>query len=196
MIGTSTPEYVFIRACIAGIRAITPLSILYCVCIPFIPSRSRLPLWIGAWPIAETAFFFLFYLPGRWILQRPAVHPHPFPERDRKTLFNCCIEHVPDPEKYLTKWFKDAPLSEIKRENLKEFYRWAFLNTRIVDPSNEKELEEYVEKFEDYTGHKLEPGYGNAKAIRLTLDKVHMVHRPVAWYLVNSFSAPQNEHLV
>lgn len=34
MIGTSTLKYVFIRICITGLRAITPLSILYCVACP------------------------------------------------------------------------------------------------------------------------------------------------------------------
>jgi hypothetical protein len=47
------------------------------------------------------------------------------------------------------------------------------------------ELEEYVDKFEEYTGHKFEPGYSNAKSLRLTLDKVDMVHRPLVWYLVS-----------
>jgi hypothetical protein len=102
----------------------------------------------------------------------------------RKALFNQCAEHVPNPEHYLTKWFKDAPLSEIKRENLKEFYRWSFLDTGVANPRDDLELEEYVQKFEEYSGHKLEPGYGSARAIRLTLDKVDMVHRPLVWYLV------------
>jgi hypothetical protein len=194
MIGTSTPEYVFIRACIAGLRVITPLSILYCLycaCLPVIPSKSRLPLWIGVWPFVETVFFLLFYLPRRWILQRPAMYPQTFPQPMRKALFNQCVEHIPNPEHYLTKWFEDAPLSEIKRENLKEFYRWAFLNTGVANPTDELELEEYVQKFEEYTGHKLEPGYGKARAIRLTLDKVDMVHRPLVWYLVSPLHADE-----
>ena len=185
MIGTSISEYVFIRVCIAGLRVITPLSILYCICLPVISRRSRLPLWIGVWPIAETVFFLLFYLPRRWILQRPAMYPQTFPQPMRKALFNRCAEHVPNPEHYLTKWFKDAPLSEIRRENLKEFYRWSLLNTGVANPTDDLELEGYVQKFEEYTGHKLEPGYGKARPIRLTLDKVDMVHRPLAWYLVN-----------
>ena|SRR2546423_4322207 len=64
MIGTSTLEYVFIRTCITGLRTITPLSILYYVSRPFQP--HRLPLIIGAWFMAETAFYFLVYLPRRW----------------------------------------------------------------------------------------------------------------------------------
>jgi hypothetical protein len=185
MIGTSTLEYAFIRTCITGLRTITPLSILYCVSLLFLPRRP--PLIIGAWPMAETAFYFLVFLPRRWILQRPAVHPYPIPQLERKELFNRCIEHIPDPEQYLVKWFKDAPLLEIKRENVKEFYRWAFLNTGVFDPIDEVELEEYVKKFEECSGRKIEPGLGSAKCLRLTLDKVDMAHRSLAWYLVSPF---------
>ncbi|KAK2470050.1 hypothetical protein H9L39_18198 [Fusarium oxysporum f. sp. albedinis] len=32
-------------------------------------------------------------------------------------------------------------------------------------------------------GRKLEPGRGNAKCLRLTLDKVEMLHRSLTWYL-------------
>lgn len=167
-----------------GLRAITPLSVLYCVALPFLPQRSRLPLYIGIWPTAEAAFYLLFYLPRKWILQHPAVHPYLYPAAERNALFQRCVEHIPDPERYLSKWFKDAPLLEVKRENVKEFYRWAFLNTSAVDPADEIELEENVEKFEEYTGHKLEPGYGKAKSLRLTLDKVDMIHRSLAWYLI------------
>lgn len=185
MIGSSTPEYIFIRACIAGLRSITPLSILYCTCLPFICSGTSLPLWIVVWPIAETAFYLLFYLPRRLILQRPAIHPYPLPRSERKELFNRAVEHIPDPERYLIKWFKDASPAEIKRENLKQFYRWAFLNTGTLDPEDDAELEGYVEKFEDRTGYKLEPGLGSAEPLTVTLDEVDMAHRPLAWYLVS-----------
>ena len=35
----------------------------------------------------------------------------------------------------LSKWFKYAPLSEIKRDNVKDFYCWAFLSKGLVDLS-------------------------------------------------------------
>jgi len=170
-----------------GLRAITPLSILYCVSLPFQP--HRLPLVIGIWPMVETAFYFLVYLPRRQFLQRPAIHPYLLPQSERKELFKRGIEHMPNPERYLVKWCKDAPLSEIKRENVKDFYRWAFLNSKTSTSFEEAELEEYVDKFEEYSGLKIEPGYGSAKCLRLTLDPVDMVHRSLAWYLV-SFLPP------
>jgi hypothetical protein len=182
MIGTSAHEYVFIRTCIVGLRAITPFSILYCVALPFLPRQP--PLFVSVWPVAEAAFYLFVYLPRRWILQRPAVHPLPLPSHERKQLFDRGVRHISDPEEYFVKWFKDAPLSEIKRENVKEFYRWAFLDTGDYDATDDEELDEYVRKYEETHGLKIEPGYGNAKCLRLTLDPVDMVHRSLAWYLV------------
>jgi hypothetical protein len=147
-----------------------------------------LPPIITVWLQAEIAFYFFVYLPRRWILQRPATHPSPLPPPERKALFNRCIEQIPDPDRYWAKWFKDAPLSDIKRENVKEFYRWALLNTGVVDPRDEAELEEYVHTLEERTGWKMEPGFGRAKCLRPTLDKVEMAHRSLAWYMVSPFS--------
>lgn len=100
-----------------------------------------------------------------------------------------CNKNVPDPERYLKKWFQDAPVSEIKWENVKEFFRWAFLNTGDVDPAHDEELEEYVGEMENLLGRKLEAGRGDVKCLRLTLDKVEMLHRSLTWYLVSSHPA-------
>jgi hypothetical protein len=66
----------------------------------------------------------------------------------------------------------DAPISEINRENVKEFLRWAFLDTGDHVEEHEEELEEYLGELEKLLGRKLEPGRGSAKCLRLTLDKV------------------------
>ena len=47
------------------------------------------------------------------------------------------------------------------------------------------ELEEYVDRFETLLGRKLEPGRGSAVPLRLTVDRVNMLHRPLLWYLVS-----------
>jgi hypothetical protein len=73
MIGTSLPEYVFIRGCIFALRSIVPLSTIYlgAVCWQgtFIPSS-----WIGWYALAEYTFFTLVYLPRRRILQKVRVY--------------------------------------------------------------------------------------------------------------------------
>ena len=52
---------------------------------------------------------------------------------------------------------------------------------------DDEEIEEYIGEMEKLLGRKLEAGRGNAKCLRLTLDKVDMLHRSLMWYLV-SFS--------
>src|SRR6266480_3713868 len=107
MIGTSTIELIFIRVSITLLRSITPLSILYCLSLPFLPQR-RLFYVVAAWPIAETAFYFLLYLPRERSLQRAAQHPPLISKEERQTLFERCLNSIPDTERYLTKWFMDA----------------------------------------------------------------------------------------
>ena len=129
MIGTSKPEYLFIRACIVFLHYIAPLSALYCVSVLVLrPSKYRIPLVLELWAVAELLFYLFVYLPRYYVLQRAAVHPAAAPRDNRRQLFELCHQTVEHPEQYLSKWFKNAPLSEIKRENLKEFYCWAFLN--------------------------------------------------------------------
>ncbi|KAI9845307.1 MAG: hypothetical protein M1837_004929 [Sclerophora amabilis] len=185
MLGTSNFEYVLIRTSITLIRAVTPLSICYCIARPFLtylPRLRFLPI-LDVWAASETIFYVLVYRPWRYRLQRRAAHPPLVPREERRTLFRRCQENIPDPERYLSKWFLQAPVAEIKRENLKEFYRWAFLNTGECYAVDDDELEEYVASFEAVLGRRLEPGRGKAECLRLSLDKVKMVHRPLIWFL-------------
>ncbi|KAF4443511.1 ribose-phosphate pyrophosphokinase [Fusarium acutatum] len=102
---------------------------------------------------------------------------------DRQRLFQQCHDNIPDAGQYLRRWFRDAPEHEIKRENVKDFFRWAFLNMEVCDSTYDDELDEYVEELEDLLGRKLEPGRGDAKCLRMTLDRVEMLHRSLTWYL-------------
>jgi hypothetical protein len=46
-------------------------------------------------------------------------------------------------------------------------------------------MEECIRIKERCDGRKLEPGHEkNVKAVKVTLDPVVMVHRPLVWYLV------------
>ncbi|KAI9804009.1 MAG: hypothetical protein M1833_000290 [Piccolia ochrophora] len=182
MIGTSVPAYILIFTSSAFLRLVTPLSICYCALRPFF----RLPLLflaVDVWAISETCFYFLVYHPMRLHLQNPTTHPPLRSREERRELFRRCQDNMPDPEKFLSKWFLDAPLSDIKRDNVKEFYSWAFLDTDTPKPDDDEELEEYVDGIEETLGRRIEPGRGKAKCLRLTLDKVDMRHRPLIWYL-------------
>ena len=187
MIGTSTPEYIFIRACIGLLRLVIPIFAFCCVLVSGLwPQKYRIPVIVQIWAVAEVLFYLLVFLPRYFYLQRAAIHPPLVPRQKRRQLFDLCMRSARTPDRYLTKWFMDAPLSEIKRENLKEFFAWAFLNKGAHGLLDDEELEEYIDEFEASLGRKLDPGRGAAIPLRLTIDEVKMMHRPLLWYFVSS----------
>jgi pimeloyl-ACP methyl ester carboxylesterase len=199
MIGTSTFDYCFIRFCIIGLHYLAPISILYCVSAiaihGFEATTYRLPLIIESIALAETLFYLVVYLPYRSYLQHEAVHP-PAPSREeRRELFRLCNENIDDPDTYLRKWFLGADPEEIKRENVKEFFLWAFFNRGGLPGDDDEELEEYVTATERLLQRPLEEGRGTAQALRLTLDRVDMLHRSLVWYFVSKPLAQRTIHL-
>ena len=123
MINNSFTNYAFIQACIYFLHYIAPLSAVYCVCILILrPLTYRVPLVLEIWAIAETGFFALIYVPRSIVLQRAAAHPDPLPREQRRELFRLCLATVEDPERYLSRWMRMAPASEIKRENVEGDY--------------------------------------------------------------------------
>ena len=189
MIGTSTFDYVFIQICIYGLHYIAPLSVSYCLLqilrYGFWPALShRIPIYLEVWAAAETAFYILVHVWYRSHLQSAARHP-PAPSREkRQELFKLCNTNIPDPEAYISKWFLNAPIDTIKRDNLKEFFLWAFFNRGGPPVEDNEELEEYVEATERLLGRHIEMGRGSATCLRLTVDQVSMLHRSLLWYFV------------
>ena len=178
-------DYVFIRTNIFLLHLIAPLSVVYSLVNSLVHLPFQLPRALKVWFALEAVFYLAIYLPRKEYLQRAAIHPDPPCRDDRRDLFWRCHSNIPDPDQYLRKWFRDAPAAEIKRENVKEFFRWAFLNTGEPDPAYDEELEEYAGEMDKLLGRKLESGRGSAKCLRLTLDKVEMLHRSLTWYLVS-----------
>jgi hypothetical protein len=188
MIGISFRAYVFIQSCIFFLHYIAPLSIACCVLSLFLRQTDhRIPLALEILAIAETAFYLLVYLPRRHVLQRAAIHPTTLSPEQRRKLFAKCHSSISDPEGYLRKWFKEADPQDIKRDNVKEFFCWGFLNKGAWGPEDDEELDDYVDQTETLLGRKLEPGRGPAIALRLSLDEVPMLHRSLIWYWVSSF---------
>ncbi len=191
MIGTSLLEYLFIRACIVGLQSVAPLSITYCLiyllsCITKLPISLDIPLPFRLWALAEVVFYGFVSVIYRERLQYEALHP-PAPARNkRKELFELCNNNIPDPEAYLKKWFLEAPANEIKRDNVKEFFLWAFFNRDGPPGEDDDELEEYVVATESLLGRKIEEGRGSAVCLRLTIDGVSTSHRSILWYFVSS----------
>ena len=72
MIGHSIPEYIFIRICIAGLRLVAPLSILYVVTSLYV-GRWLFTRWLGYYAVVEALFYLLVYLPRDRYLQRVSI---------------------------------------------------------------------------------------------------------------------------
>ena len=191
MIDHSLPRYIFIRACIFSLRAIPAVSCLYSAALIFKPSLfSQVPFPVSLYLVAEAAFAALVYLPLKQRLSNsPAKYPDPLLRQDREELFDKCNESTPDPEHWLRKWCLDAPLQDIKRENLKEWLAWGFFSSDRVHPADEVELDEYVVKSEKMLERRLAEGRGKGKSLRLTVDKVDMLQRPLLWYCVGDNSS-------
>lgn len=188
MTGTSAWDYIFIRTSIFLLHLVAPFSVIYSLASWLSRFPFHVPHVLEVWLAFETSFYLLIYLPRKAYLQAAATHPTAACRNDRQRLFWHCHGNIPDPDRFLTKWFRDAPAAEIKRDNVKEFYRWALLNTAEPDPAYDEELEYYVGEMEKSLGRILEPGRGNAKCLRLTLDNVEMLHRSLIWYLVSPYS--------
>jgi hypothetical protein len=184
-IGTSFPEYIFIRSCVFLLHCAVPILILLCIVILSTPhSSNAFTHLVELLAIVETGFYILVYLPRRYALQRAAVHPELLPREERRRLFALSQGSIRDAEGYLKRWFHEAPLSEIRRENVKEFFCWAFLSKAAWGPQDDEELDEYADGIEELLGRKLKPGRGYAVPLRLTLDPINMQHRPLMWYTV------------
>ncbi|KAJ6257760.1 hypothetical protein Dda_7549 [Drechslerella dactyloides] len=210
MIGTSFLDLIAIRTSITLLRAITPLSILYTLSLPFLPSSLFTPTarLLSLYPICESAFYLLVYLPRKRHLQAAAQHPPPPPAHARRALFSKVVETINDYEGYLARWFLGADRNEVKVENIREFVRWSFFNEsgcvsagqpgkvtststpRLESGGWDEEVEgevcEYVRLMEEAMGRKFEEGRGSAECFRLTVDSVEMKHRPLIWYFILS----------
>jgi hypothetical protein len=187
MIGTSIHNYIFIRLCISVLHWIAPFSILYCLSSFVYPAPFYISPILQVWTTLKTAFYLLVYYPRRTYLQRAAGRPTPICRESCRLLFQRCYENIPDLERCLTKWFMDAPASEIKWKNVKNFFRWAFLNTGVLNTVDDEELEDFVSEMEKLLWRKIDPGRGNAECFRLILGKVDMLHQSLTWYMVSPY---------
>ena len=191
LVGNSKPEYVFTRLAVWGLRFVAPASIAYSALVFLQPGHELLQsAWLAPvhiWMFGEAVFYLGVYLPWRTYLQRPALHPPPPSKEERQILFERVKDNVSEPETYLSKWFMNAKIEDIKRENLKEFFAWSLMNGQLesIDDDEEAELDGYIDKLEQKFGRPFENGRGSARSLRGTMDPVPMQHRPLLWYGVS-----------
>jgi hypothetical protein len=199
MIGTSRAEYCFIRTCIFVLNLIAPVCTFYCavflVCrilgiSLLLPFSHRVSFVVQSWAALEAVFYVFVFPPYRSYLQAKADHPPSVERPERRQLFLKSAETIPDVKEYLRRWFGNAPLEDIRRENVKEFFLWAFFNRDGPPGPDDEELEEYLAILEERLDYRIPDGRGPAKPLLLTLDVVQMLHRSLVWYFVSNF-----EHL-
>lgn len=171
MLNPTPSELIFIRICVYGLQ----YALLFYILLP--PPFSILAL------LTELAYYLLIYRRFQARLTQPAHHP-PDTREEREALFNRCLENIPDPERYLSLWALGADIAQVKKENVRDFLRWAFADRSDAgSPEIEAELNTYLAKTEQLLGRPLPDGRGSAVPMRLTFDTIHTRYRTVLWYL-------------
>lgn len=175
MLNPTTAALVFIRACIFGLQYAPVLYLL----LP--PPLSVLALLTELW------YYLFVYRRFQSRFAEPADHP-PDTREEREVLFNRCLENIPDPERYLSLWALGADLAQVKKENVRDFLRWAFADRdHAGSPETEHELDLYLAKTEQLLGRPLPDGTGSAVPLRLTFDPIQTRYRSVLWYFTVGF---------
>jgi pimeloyl-ACP methyl ester carboxylesterase len=191
MIGTSLPEYVFIRTCIFLLQYTSPICLSYILAL--IASEGREKALSGVvskvligYSILDALYAIFIFYPYNRRLRDEAKHPPLQPRAERLALFNRCLDNVPDTARYLRTWFLGADESDIRKDNVREFISWAFFDRKPGNETTEEveELDQYIVEIERRIGRQLKPGRGRAKSFRLTLDEVEVRYRSVVWYFI------------
>lgn len=105
-------------------------------------------------------------------------------------------EEADEQRERLRVWFHYAPLEELYADNVREWLAWAFAGRELDQVKANKELAQLVEVALEMTKLRLQwshlqEGYNpRHKPLRLTIDPVKVLHRPLGHYMVvNSVTA-------
>ncbi|KAK4159445.1 hypothetical protein QBC43DRAFT_327275 [Cladorrhinum sp. PSN259] len=199
MLTHSTINLVLIRSaifclqCAPLVEAILLFPLLYGTISNHKPISP--PLIILASLLAlEAAYYLAFYRPHKArLLTTKATHPSPSLTRSqRQALFDKCAANIPDFEFYIRGWFLNAPLSEIHRDNVREFLLWAFFdhdhddNSTPLSPESESQINSLITQCETLLNQKFPPGRGppTTRSLRLTIDPIQTRYRSVLWFFI------------
>jgi hypothetical protein len=184
MVFSALAKHLLVRGAILLLRAVTPAC---CVAVGwFIIHPPKVP-WsrvLLTYCTLEVGFYALVYMPLKYYLQRPAKHPEPLPQEELDLIFKRCSETIDESEGYLRKWFNNSPIEEIRLENIKELARWAFWGTDDPNAVPQEDLDGFVSQLEERFGKRFPQGRGSARPLRVTMNEVDSMHRPLLWYLV------------
>ena len=191
MISDSPIAYTWVVFWAVTLHSIGPIATLCCIAGFLSPIFSAFPTSIKLWALSETCFYVWTLLYKRYRLQRPAIHPTRLSRQHRRRLYDLCQDSTQDYQSYIEKWFLGKPLALIRRENIKEFFRWAFFDSAFFEAEHDEEVDEYVSELEAKLGTKFEPGRADVECIRLSIDKVGALHRSLTWYMVSAIEPIQ-----
>ncbi|KAL4779891.1 hypothetical protein BJX76DRAFT_339452 [Aspergillus varians] len=187
----ATAEYLFIRISILFLHSIPPISILYSTLV-FLVQYFRLSLYlewvpypIQIWLIAEAIFFTAVIVPLRYSLHRSPISHRPLSAESREKLFRNCFANVSNLHKYLRRWLMVSEDECIKRDNAKEFVRWAFFdpeNKQDREDQHDEEIETYTTEVEKLLGQRFSPGRTDVKGLGQLLHETTGSHRSLLWY--------------
>ncbi|WYZ43797.1 hypothetical protein EsH8_VII_000233 [Colletotrichum jinshuiense] len=201
MLGRTFHEYVFIRACIIPLQyPIIPYVLALATCLLGATYTQSTAQWktiarifVGLMSI-ELLYILFIWLPYTKRLKEPAEHPPLSSPAERRALFDRCMGTVPNYEYYIRMWFLGAEMSDIRRENVRDFLLWAFFDVEErTDGKNhglragedyDAEVDQYIAHVESQLGASFKPGRGPAKCLRLTIDSVEPRYRTVWWYAI------------
>lgn len=194
MIGTSTTEYLFIRICILFLHNIAPISILYSTQLLLVQffhlpiHLERIPYPIQIWLTAEAIFLVTVVMPLKYSLRHSTICHRRLSAECREKLFRSCIASVPNLEKYLRRWLMISETEYIKRDNVKDFVRWAFFkpdDEHERDQQDEVEIEAYTTEIEKLIQQRLSPGRIDMKGLGQLLHETTGSNRSLLWYTVS-----------
>lgn len=111
---------------------------------------------------------------------------------ERRRIFAKCIaaeNASSNNTPYPTGWF--LPKSTIpKRQDAIDWLLWALFSPAAalsngLAEEHKEEIDGYIEEIEKHLGTRLKPGTDSSvRSLRITLDPVTMLHRPLIWYSV------------
>jgi hypothetical protein len=166
------------------IHLITPVALAITILRLWGEEKFRAPHAVEHIALAETLFYFCFYLPRRFVLDSlpPAVTNRS--RGARSDLFHRCLATVPNVEQWLSIWFKEEDPTSLRSEDVKLFLAWGFLNKDKIEAVDIEELDEYLSFLEKTIGRKFVPGSNNLQPCRVSTDVMGLQHKSLLCYAV------------
>uniref|UniRef100_A0A0G4GTA8 AB hydrolase-1 domain-containing protein n=1 Tax=Chromera velia CCMP2878 TaxID=1169474 RepID=A0A0G4GTA8_9ALVE len=190
------------------IRLVAPLAYFYVTCL-FLSSdlqsrvaRSPLLVLWTLWMGAEVLYFPYYWVTlrrlGRIKKKEHACETQAERLRLLQQCFDCITMVASDQSQrtevcreMLSGWFHRSDFEKIRKENVKEWLAWAFFehSPKSLDTEERRNCQDLMDELERLMEHKFHAGYDpQVKSIRLTMDPLVTMQRPLVFYFVIFFA--------